>query len=160
MSKNSSVNYYQDNKERLDEKLKNDIKVFLRKKKEKRSNTVVKDTQVYWKMKNKGSLSIEKNITKWEKTLYYNYEKLLSFRNFNFFSWGWTSRRNLFQEKLGSSYLFYLFIKSQLDRQNQQPSRVMRNVLFYAELIFLLLSLISCHLGVLGTFLIYGLDLL
>lgn len=64
MSKNSSVNYYQDNKERLDEKLKNDIKVFLRKKKEKRSNTVVKDTQVYWKMKNKGSLSIEKNITK------------------------------------------------------------------------------------------------
>ena len=47
MFKNSSVNYYQDNKERLDEKLKNDIKVFLRKKKEKRDNTVVKDTQVY-----------------------------------------------------------------------------------------------------------------
>ena len=47
MSKNSSVNYYQDNKERLDEKLKNDIKVFLWKKKEKRDNTVVKDTQVY-----------------------------------------------------------------------------------------------------------------
>ena len=47
MSKISSVNYYQDNKERLDEKLKNDIKVFLRKKKEKRDNTVVKDTQVY-----------------------------------------------------------------------------------------------------------------
>ena len=36
MSKDSSANYYQDNKERLQKKLLKDIKVFLKKKKEKK----------------------------------------------------------------------------------------------------------------------------
>ena len=33
---------------------------------------VVKDIKIYQKMKNKSWLSIEKNITKSEKTFYYN----------------------------------------------------------------------------------------
>ena len=39
---------------------------------------VMNDTKIYQKMKNKGLLSLEKNI-KWEKRPYYNYEKLFSF---------------------------------------------------------------------------------
>ena len=43
MSKDSSTKYHQDNKERLQKKLIKNIKVFLKKKKEKNDNTVVKD---------------------------------------------------------------------------------------------------------------------
>ena len=63
MSKNSSVKYYQDNKERLQKKLVKDIKVFLKKKK-KKNNMVVKDEKISQKIKNKSWLSIEKNIIK------------------------------------------------------------------------------------------------
>ena len=42
MSKNSSAKYYQDNKERLQKKLVKDIKVFLKKKKKKSCNMVMK----------------------------------------------------------------------------------------------------------------------
>ena len=46
---------------------------------------VVKDTKISQKMKNKRWLSIEKNITKWEKSPYYNYKKLFSFKKFSLF---------------------------------------------------------------------------
>ena len=57
MSKDSSAKYYQNNKERLREKLLKDIRVFLKKKK-----MVVSDTKIYRKMKNKSFLSIEKKL--------------------------------------------------------------------------------------------------
>ena len=53
--------------------------------KEKKWYMVVKDTKISQKMKNKRWLSIEKNITKWEKSPYYNYKKLFSFKKFNLF---------------------------------------------------------------------------
>ena len=53
--------------------------------KEKKWYMVVKDTKISWKMKNKRWLSIEKNIIKWEKSPYYNYKKLFSFKKFCLF---------------------------------------------------------------------------
>ena len=41
-------------------KLVKDIKVFLKKKKKRSGNMVVNDTKMYWKMKKKGLLSLEK----------------------------------------------------------------------------------------------------
>ena len=41
-----------------------DIEVFLKKKKKKRKNMVMKYTKIYQKIKNKSLLSIEKNIIK------------------------------------------------------------------------------------------------
>ena len=66
-------------------KLVKDIKFFLKKKKKKSDNTVVKETKISQEMTNKSSLSIEKNIRKWEKTSYYNYKKPFSFRKISFF---------------------------------------------------------------------------
>ena len=43
-------------------KLVKDIKVFLKKKKEKSNNIFLNDTKIYQKMKNKSVFSIEKNI--------------------------------------------------------------------------------------------------
>ena len=84
MSKNSSAKYYQDNKERLQKKLVKDIKVFLKKKKKKSDNMVLKDTKNSQKMKNKNWMRIEKdNIN---ALLYYNFKKIISFRNFGFFA--------------------------------------------------------------------------
>ena len=51
MSKNSSAKFYQDNKERLQEKLAKDIKVFLKKKMGKNNKMIVNDTKIYQKMK-------------------------------------------------------------------------------------------------------------
>ena len=45
-------------------KLVKDIKVFLRRMKNKSNNMVVDDTKIYQKMKNKSWLSIEKNTVK------------------------------------------------------------------------------------------------
>ena len=67
MSKDSSVKYYQDNKERLQKKLVKDSKVILKKKKKKNNNMVVNNSKIYQKMKNKSWLGIEKNIIKSEK---------------------------------------------------------------------------------------------
>ena len=62
MSEDSSAKYYQNIVERLqkEKKLVKDIKVFLKKKKKKSDNMVVKDTKIYQKMK-KSWLSIEGN---------------------------------------------------------------------------------------------------
>ena len=75
MSKDSSANYYQSNKERLQKKkLVKDIKVFLKKKKKKGNNILINEMKIYQKMKNKNFLNIEKNIKR-EKTPDYNYKK-------------------------------------------------------------------------------------
>ena len=69
MSKNLSVKYYQENKERLQKKLVKDIKVFLKKKKKKRENMVVNITKISQKMKTKSLLSIEKILQNEKKCL-------------------------------------------------------------------------------------------
>ena len=69
MSKDLSAKYYQNNKERIQKKLVQDEKVFLKKGKKKSDNMVVNDTKIYQKMKNKSFLSIEGNIVKCEKTI-------------------------------------------------------------------------------------------
>ena len=61
MSKNLSAKYYQENKERLQEKLVKDIKIFLKKKTKKSDNMVVNSTKISHLMKNNSFLSIEKN---------------------------------------------------------------------------------------------------
>ena len=66
MSKDLSSKYYQDNKERL-KKLKEDIKVFLKKKKNKKNKKnkmFFSDAKTYQKMKNKSRLSIKKYCKK------------------------------------------------------------------------------------------------
>ena len=42
-----------------------------------KDNMLADVTKISLKMKNKSLLSIEKNITEWEKILYYNYESIL-----------------------------------------------------------------------------------
>ena len=64
MSKNLSAKYYQENKERLQKKLGKDIKIFLKNKKNKSDNMIVKVTKVSQKMKAINWLSLEKNIIK------------------------------------------------------------------------------------------------
>ena len=76
MSKNFLANYYQENKERLQKKLVKDIKIFLTKKKKKSNNMVMNITKNFSKMKKINWLTIEKNIIKRVKTLYYNYKKV------------------------------------------------------------------------------------
>ena len=53
MSKNSSVTYYQKNKDRLHKKLVKGIKIFLRKRKTKSGNMVASQMKIFQKMKNK-----------------------------------------------------------------------------------------------------------
>ena len=60
MSKNSSAKYYQDNKEKLQKKLVKDVKDI--------DGMVVKDTEIYQKMKNKSWLGIEKNLSNEKKS--------------------------------------------------------------------------------------------
>ena len=63
MSKTLSAKYYQENKERLQKNLGKDIKIFLKKKKKRKSsNMVVNITRISQKMKSKSLLSVEKNI--------------------------------------------------------------------------------------------------
>ena len=57
-----------------------DIKIFLEKKKKKSDSMVVNVTKIFQEMKNKSLSSIEKDITEWEKGLYYGYKKVFSFR--------------------------------------------------------------------------------
>ena len=74
MSKNLSAKYYQENKESLQEKVEKDIKIFQKKQTKNSTNMVVNVTRISQKMKKVNWLSIEKNITKREETLYYNYK--------------------------------------------------------------------------------------
>ena len=62
ISNDSSDKYYQNNKERLRKKLRENIKFFLRTKKKKKQWCGENNTKIYQKMKNKCLLSIEKVI--------------------------------------------------------------------------------------------------
>ena len=66
MSKDSLAKYYQNNKENYKKKLTE----------EKSIHMIVSNAKIYQKKKTKSFLSIEK-ILKNDKTLYYNYRKLL-----------------------------------------------------------------------------------
>ena len=76
MSKGSSVKYCQNNKERLQKKARERYQSISEKEKKKSNNMVVNYTKIYEKMKNKSLLSIEKNIVKLEKKLYYDCKKI------------------------------------------------------------------------------------
>ena len=69
MSKILSAKCYQENIESLQ-------KIFLKQKK-KSNNMAVNVTKMFWNMKNKSLLNIEKNITESEKMSPYNHKKLL-----------------------------------------------------------------------------------
>ena len=75
MSKESSAKYYQNNKERLQKKLVKDIKVFLKKKKKRSDNMVVKDTKS--EDEKQKLVEYRKQYYKLKKTPYYNYKRLL-----------------------------------------------------------------------------------
>ena len=70
MSKNLSAKYFQENKERYQSLSKEE--------KEKSDNMVVNVTKTSQKVKKINWLSIETNITEWEKIIYYNYKKYFS----------------------------------------------------------------------------------
>ena len=61
MSKNLTAKYYQKNKD-YKEKLVEDTKILLKKKRKKSDNMVLKATKISQKMKKINWLSIEKNI--------------------------------------------------------------------------------------------------
>ena len=67
---------YQKIKKDYKKQLTKDVKIFLKNKKKKSGNMVVNVTKISQKMKNKSLLSIESNIIKRERTLYYNYKKV------------------------------------------------------------------------------------
>ena len=56
------------------------------KKKKNKNNMVVKDIKISQKMKNRNKLNIEENIMNGERTPYYNYNELFSYRIIGFFS--------------------------------------------------------------------------
>ena len=68
MYKDSSVKYYQNNKEIPQKKAREGYQSLSKEEKEKNNNNMVmKNPKIYQKMKNKSLLSIEKHIIKWEK---------------------------------------------------------------------------------------------
>ena len=67
---------YQKIKKDYKKQLTKDVKIFLKNKKKKSGNIVVNVTKISQKMKNKSLLSIESDIIKRERTLYYNYKKV------------------------------------------------------------------------------------
>ena len=72
MSKFLTAKYYQENIERLEKKLAKYIKNLSKQEKVKKNNMVTNIRKVSQKMKNKNLLSIEQNITEWEKMSNYN----------------------------------------------------------------------------------------
>ena len=75
MTKDLSAKYQKIKKD-YKKQLTKDVKIFLKNKKKKSGNMVVNVTKISQKMKNKSLLSIENNIIKRERTLYYNYKKV------------------------------------------------------------------------------------
>ena len=65
-----------------------DIKIFLKKKKNKTNNMVMKVIKISQKMKKINWLSIEKYYKMRKKTLYSNYKKVFKFRKFLLFCKG------------------------------------------------------------------------
>ena len=79
MSKDSSAKYYQNNKKDNKRNTMKDIKVFLKTEKKTKNHMALKNTKSTKRWKTKGCW-VQKKFTKWEKTIYYNYKKLFSFR--------------------------------------------------------------------------------
>ena len=75
MTKDLSAKYQKIKKD-YKKQLTKDVKIFLKNKKKKSGNMVVNVTKISQKMKNKSLLSIENNVIKRERTLYYNYKKV------------------------------------------------------------------------------------
>ena len=75
MHRNLSAKYYQENKEKLQKKARERCQILSKEEKEKNNNMVVNVTKICQKKKSRSFLSIEKNITEWEKNLCYNYKK-------------------------------------------------------------------------------------
>ena len=75
MTKDLSAKYQKIKKDYI-KQLTKDVKIFLKNKKKKSGNMVVNVTKISQKMKNKSLLSIENNVIKRERTLYYNYKKV------------------------------------------------------------------------------------
>ena len=75
MTKDLSAKYQKIKKD-YKKQLTKDVKIFLKNKKKKSGNIVVNVTKISQKMKNKSLLSIENNVIKRERTLYYNYKKV------------------------------------------------------------------------------------
>ena len=74
--KDSSGKYYQNSKKNNNNNNNNlvkNIEVLL--KKEQNQEHSCEQSKLYQKLKNKNWLSVEKNITKWEKGPHYNYMK-------------------------------------------------------------------------------------
>ena len=80
MYKNSSAKHYQDNKEKLQNMLLKDIKVFLKKKRKESGNIVVKERCKNLPEDEKQKLVDYRRKYKMHKTPYYNYKKLFSLR--------------------------------------------------------------------------------
>ena len=76
MCKKLLAKYYQENKERLQKKLVKDIKVFLRKKKEKKQQYGRERYKNLSEDEKQNLAEYRKNIIEWEKMLYYNYQKV------------------------------------------------------------------------------------
>ena len=73
MSKDSLAKYYQDNKEILNKETRERYQSLSKEEKEKKTHKRgVSNIKNSLKVKNKDWLSVERNITKWEKTLHYN----------------------------------------------------------------------------------------
>ena len=80
MSKSLSakeLNFIKKTKKDCKQKLVENIKIFLGKKKKKSDNIVADITKISQKMKNKSLLRIEKKYHRMKKVPYYNYKKLL-----------------------------------------------------------------------------------
>ena len=69
MTNTLSAKYFQEKKERLQNKLAKDIKIYLKKKKKKRAIMVMNLTKISQKMKNKSLLSRKKNDRMRKNTL-------------------------------------------------------------------------------------------
>ena len=127
MSKDSSANYYQDNKERLQKKLLKDIKVFLKKKKKKNDNMVVGNIKIYQKTENKSWLSIEKILSNAKRRLNIIIRKYFHLENLLFFDdVGLSEMRDI-----GKAY-----IKKVFSFGRKSFFRILEQILFYSMLGF------------------------
>ena len=74
MSKNLSAKYNQENKERLQKKLMKDIKIFLKKKKEKGNNMVVNVDKILSEDEKQKLVENSKKYFRMRKNIFYNHK--------------------------------------------------------------------------------------
>ena len=124
--KNSSAKYYPGNNKRLQRKLVEDVKVFLRKKKKKKWLYDCERYKNSQKIKNKSCLSGEKNVYRLEKIPYFNFKKLCLFLRVGLVEH--TRYKKLIFVEIRVIFFFFFFLlfhlESSLGRLNQQLSRM------------------------------------